>query len=676
LAAAYPLLLAHSEAIQCGRRVEARSVYARAHERVEGTMFQGAPNLRTSLGAGPVICLVLLWLPVGFAAGEDRSPGKTSVEEVPFSVHYRLRGGDDSTPATAGYRPLDRQAILYGEAEVRLEVDASLVDRYELRRFSVVLGARPLCRADGANPVCVFDFGTNLGSWTINVDATLIDRTTGESDRHEISLSTLEGRLDEEGTRFVSSGNRGAMEERTGAERIPYDEISRVALVLGRNGRPTPNLSRGDFRLDALGVKGEQLVEMQPMSEVDDERLLFVLVEVSDYVVRAESEPAWRPEYFSFVRALTEGLREVGAPRRKLLLVRCAGGAEAAPVVDLDDAGVRDVEQWLLTAPPPDWSPERGGSTIALLQVYDMFLHDFAGQPLGVMISGGRDTFCGGASTLSSQRINELNPLWPEEKRANLLAELDSGVTDLFPHTEQPGFPLSWIYVPSAKELTTRRFEEASDYFYSYGGNVYRLASIRDRGDEGHTARDGTMHPGDVFREMFEELESSYRLMLRIPNPHQKRVSRPIDLRVRGHEVRTQSFYRPSASLSANIERYINSASKERRFRAAYAARDYPLDEEIYRKVVSWLNEEPSSQVRPVLEESRLIIEFKRGQASVRDVRVEAYETLLGIDAPEVNESNRTLLATLQEIAARRMRAEPERYGGARRVEAILANAK
>jgi hypothetical protein len=123
--------------------------------------------------------------------------------------------------------------------------------------------------------------------------------------------------------------------------------------------------------------------------------------------------------------------------------------------------------------------------------------------------------------------------------------------------------------------------------------------------------------------------------------------------------VRTQRFYRPSESLQANIERYINSASKERRLRAAYAARDYPLDGRIYEKVRSWLPEEPSPQVRPVLEESLLLMTFKRAQASERAVRREARASLAG-DIVDSGSPNRSLLETLRQLVARMEEGDDE----------------
>jgi hypothetical protein len=256
---------------------------------------------------------------------------------------------------------------------------------------------------------------------------------------------------------------------------------------------------------------------------------------------------------------------------------------------------------------------------------------------------------------------------------SHLLADLDQGLIDLFPHTEQRGFPLNWVYVPSGNELTIQRFGQVSAEFRRYGGEVYRLASTGDRKEEsGHRADSGSMFFDEVFLEVFGDLENAYRLRIRIPNPKQKRVDREIRVRVGASTVKTQTFFRPSISLRENIERYLSSVSKERRMRAAYAARDYPLDDRIHRKVKEWLPEEPSAQVRQVLEESKLLMDFKRGQALDRSVRRSAFEELYATSPTRVNERNRQLLATVRELVARIMADNPDAYGGQERVQKIL----
>jgi len=112
--------------------------------------------------------------------------------------------------------------------------------------------------------------------------------------------------------------------------------------------------------------------------------------------------------------------------------------------------------------------------------------------------------------------------------------------------------------------------------------------------------------------------------------------------------------------------------SKERRFRAAYAARGYPLDNRIYRKVEEWLPEEPDVQVRRVLEETKLLMEFKRGQARNTSLRQRAFETLYSTPAVQVDERNRELLRTIRELIARIISDHPDAYGGEEHVHRIL----
>ena len=106
--------------------------------------------------------------------------------------------------------------------------------------------------------------------------------------------------------------------------------------------------------------------------------------------------------------------------------------------------------------------------------------------------------------------------------------------------------------------------------------------------------------------------------------------------------------------------------------RVAYAARNYPLDDRIHRKVEEWLPEEPSAQVRQVLEESKLLMDFKRGQARDRSVRLRAFEALYSTPPAQVVESNRQLLETVRELVARIMSEHPDAYGGEERVRRIL----
>jgi hypothetical protein len=320
--------------------------------------------------------------------------------------------------------------------------------------------------------------------------------------------------------------------------------------------------------------------------------------------------------------------------------------------VALDAGGIGSTVDWLLTPPPATWHREQADRTAVLLQTYDRHIHDFDGQALGLLISGGRNTSTEPPAILAEERIKELNPVWSAEKIAAIIDELDAGLTDLFPHAEQRGFPLSWVYVPSLKELTHDRFAKGSSYFYKFGGEVYRLASILDTKEKrGHKASGGTLHLSDILNKLFSDLENSYLLHLRIPNPAQKRTERRLRLKVEGAVVRTQEFYRPSESLIANIERYIASASKERRFRAAYAAREYPLNGRIYRKLTSWMPHEPSSQVLPMLEESRLLMEFKRAQAADGSIRTRACEYILGLDESDLAQENRSLASRLRELA-------------------------
>ncbi len=106
--------------------------------------------------------------------------------------------------------------------------------------------------------------------------------------------------------------------------------------------------------------------------------------------------------------------------------------------------------------------------------------------------------------------------------------------------------------------------------------------------------------------------------------------------------------------------------------RASYAARNYPLDDDIYRRVEQWLPQEPSVQVRRVLQESKLLMDFKRGQAVDRYLRRLAFEALCSTPPAQVDESNRQLLAILQDLAARIMVERPDAYGGRQRVQRIL----
>jgi len=565
----------------------------------------------------------------------------------------------------ASFHPLGRQAILTGLTEIDVRLDDSCSERYGLRWFAVSIGAEPLCMVNGPEDSCVVDFGGDMNSWTLTVKTSISDSKTSSITRSERMLSTLDVGLDSSATRHARSGTGVALQERTAADQTPYDDIWRTALVLDRKGVARTNLTASDFMFSVSGVGGEELVDAWPLAEVNEKRLLFILLDVSDYITLGKADPVWRPEYISFADAIVQSLGTVVGPGRMLLLVRYAGSAESSPLVTLDAEGIQTLSGWLQTPPLASWRRHQADRTAVLLQTYDLHLHDFDGQPLGLIVAGGRNTHSEPSALLAEQRLDELNPLWNDEKLSAIIAELDAGLANLFPHAEQRGFPLSWVNVPSTRELTRDKFAKGSGYFYRFGGEVYRLASIRDIGkSRGHRATGGTLFLADILKELFENLESSYLLHLRIPNPWQKRTERRIMLGVAGSTVKTQEFYRPSESLSANIVRYIRSSSKERRFRAAYAARGYPLDKRIYGQISAWLEQEPSSQVRPILEESKLLMDFKRTQAADKSVRSSACEQLLGTDPATLAQGNKSLHQRLSRLAAANSCAEKDRFFG------------
>jgi hypothetical protein len=547
---------------------------------------------------------------------------------------------------------LDRQAVIGGRTDIDIRLSDACKERYRMRWFALTIGSEALCMVNGPDQSCVVDFGSDLNSWSLTLKTSLADSIEGGVIQSERSLLTLDAGLRESDSRRAVSGSGMAMQERADAQRVPHDTILRTALVLDRKGEPRAGLTASDFELSVAGVDGEKLIDVRPMSEVEDSRLLFMMLDVSDYVTKGKKLPVWRPEYRSFVDAVVHSLGKVIGSGRKLLLVRYAASAESSPLVALDEEGIRSVASWLLTPPLPSWKRGTADRTAALLGVYDLHLHDFAGQPLGLIVSGGRNNLSEDYALVAEERFRELNPVWSEEKLSALVTEMDFGHRELFSHTEQRGFPLSWVYVPSTSELTHSKFLQTSEYFYGYGGETYRLATIRHTMERvGNKAPGGTLHLDDVLLAMFEDLESSYLLRLRIPNPVQKRTERRIKLKVDGSIVRTQEFYHPSASLRSNIERYLASSSKERRLRAAYVARNYPLDGRIYRKVLEWLPEEPSPQLLPILEESALLMHFKRAQSEERKISQPACDRLLGIDHAAVAEGNRALLSRLQELA-------------------------
>jgi hypothetical protein len=621
--------------------------------------------------AGAAVMLLLLGVMPAAAVEQPACRPDGAIVLLSYRALAPVESGSADPPP---FRPLDRQAVLAGLTEIDAEIREGCAELYSMRWFSVVIGAKPLCLVGDSSGSCEIDFGNDFNSWALTIKTSLIDEQNDRVFQRRIDVTTLNAGLHDSDTRFARSHAGIAIEDRAAARRIPHDEVRRVALVLDEEGLPRAGLSMEDFKLSLSGVEGAQIVHSVPMHLVEDTRLFFLLVDVADYIHETGAAPQWRSEYGSFVRALARALEAVSDQNRKLLVVRYAVSSEASPVVALDEEGIESIASWLLSPPPEDWNRQHADLSTALLKAYDMFLHDFEGQPLGLIVAGGRNTLTEPSSMLSDERLRDLNPLWKPEKVRNLLAELDSGLTDLFPHTEQRGFPLHWAYVPSTKELTGERFVEASEYFYRFGGDVFRLASIRDQSDgRGQRASGGSLHLAELFRRLFDRLESSYLLLLRIPNPKQRRRERTIELSVEDCTVKTQTFYRPSEPLKDNIERYLGSASKERRFRAAYAARNYALDKSIYKKVESWLSQEPSSQVLPILEESKLIMDFKRLQARDRDVRVRASEELLTLSSSDVEAENTKLLLALQELAERRMIEAPEQFGGTGRVRRILA---
>jgi len=589
-------------------------------------------------------------------------------------LDYRPLPSSGSVPVDPGFlRPLDRQAVLFGLTQVKVSMCPSRARRREVHRFSVAVGAVSLCRVGRADEICVIDFGTDLDSWTLTFSASVIDHGSGEVVERRLFVSTLDAALDEGVIQKPAADDPVVREERVEAQSVPYDEVTRIALVLAGDRSPVPGLAHDDFDVNVTGVRGEQLVGVTPMRAVVEPRLLFVLIDVADFIRDTRTGPEWRTTYRPFVEELVRSLAEVGAPGRELLVVRYSSAADASPVVELNEDGLASVETWLLRPPLGSWRSGGADRTAALLQVYDKVLHDFDGQTLGVVISGGRDTGHSASLALPEERVRELNPPWSEEKMGHLLADLDQGRIDLFPHTVQRGFQLSWVYVRSGNELTVHDFGRSSAEFRRYGGTVYRLASTSDRGEESGTRADGgTVSLAYVFREVFDNLENAYRLLIRIPNPKQKRVEREIRVRSGAGAVKTQTFFRPSSSLRENIERYLSSISKERRMRAAYAARDYSLDDRIYLRVEEWLPDEPSDQVRQILEESKLLMNFKRGQAPDRSVRRLVFEALYSTPPARVDETNRQLLATLRELVARIMSDNPDAYGGEERVRRIL----
>jgi hypothetical protein len=125
---------------------------------------------RTKIVSKPVLALVLAIFGLAGSGtwpadpSQPRTDDRCAASDDPLLLDYRPLPTAGPDPDGSGlYRPLNRQAVLFGLTQVNLSVCPSSAGRREVGRFTVALGAVPLCRVDRTDETCVIDFGTDLG---------------------------------------------------------------------------------------------------------------------------------------------------------------------------------------------------------------------------------------------------------------------------------------------------------------------------------------------------------------------------------------------------------------------------------------------------------------------------------------------------------------------------------
>lgn len=331
----------------------------------------------------------------------------------------------------------------------------------------------------------------------------------------------------------------------------------------------------------------------------------------------------------------------------------------------------------LLADPPDGWgrlssSGRRPAWISDFLSVYNTLndlLRGFEGLTEVLVLTDGRDfpttrepTF---RLNLWPSRIDALNRAWSDTRVERLLAELDSATTALDrklsayvstldptdPELERkiareraridPGGLASlqahrrdlWPNVDILLLPSESQYEEDLDRYLPFRHcRMWRMIT-----------KPGT-HPGEVlpapgaaegdrtFTEALLELQhlirTSYLVGMVIPNPRQDRKAHELRIEARGPtaresgklEVEFMPAYLSSPPLAAKMPVYATSPFKQLRLLAAYTFREHAFDEAHFDLLERILSVEQDPQIRRVLFESWISVQFQRLQAGPAEV--------------------------------------------------------